>query len=220
MRRFVLKLRDLFFQWIPREIIVEALSNIKAGLGSLLGALLGFVWGLWDAISDSTLPYVTVVLLVIAPVLGALIWEVLAMVYAWSWSPSALLIWTAIAGYAIGKGCCEFIISLLHIKTIAGAILAAILGFVPTELIGQAWDNLWTLTWNALTSIPTGFKAADPSMTALVVFIIVLVVSIVLVIVMRAKEDIALVLDGAINQTASAKHVRRTQPARGREGHD
>lgn len=157
VRRFVLWVRSIFFKWIPREIILQALHDLGKALGQVLQSPKGFFVGLWKGVKDATLPWLTGLFLFLMFVVAPLFWEVALLLLGSVYRPSTFLFW--IGGllkhkvfYPLG-----YLISSLKdlptfLKAVVGPIFQLLFGWIPTEAIDESVHNLANATWNVSMS--------------------------------------------------------------------
>jgi len=135
VRRLLLKLRELFFKWIPKEVIIQAHADLKQSLGDLLAVPAGFFRGLWASILAATVPLVSGALAAVVFGIVPLLWEVVGLVRGWTWRPVLLLFAAALRIYNLFYALFELAVSLAHLKQLAAWILELVLGYVPKEQI-------------------------------------------------------------------------------------
>lgn len=135
VRRLLLKLRELFFKWIPKEVILQAHADLKQSYGDVLAVPAGFFRGLWASIMAATVPLVSGALAVVVLGVVPLLWEVIGLVRGWTWRPIALLLGLGFRVFDFFYSLGEFVASLAHLKQLAAWILELVLGYVPKEQI-------------------------------------------------------------------------------------
>jgi len=157
LHRMAIWIRDHFFGWIPKEVLLQAMHDLGKAFGALLRSPLGLFEGLWDAIAQSTIPLVTSVFFLVGTTITLVTLEVLFFAYGYETRPSTLLLAT---GALLTNGFYTFIVSfyhLVHLKELVVTIVHYMFGWLPRDKIYLAVRSLYHGVVALITS-PRGVK--------------------------------------------------------------
>ncbi len=147
LRRLILQIRRLFFDWIPVDIILAALDDLKRPILRLMRTPLAFFEGLSTSFVQSALPFLTRVIFTFQSTAFILAWQILAMVMGWTHvRPSALLMWAGgclVEGcYAIGYGLVAIGDVFLIYSTMVRLLRIHVFYWLPENMFLDAYNEL------------------------------------------------------------------------------
>lgn len=157
-RRLVLFLHELFFRWIPVELVRQALRDLSTAIRDLLTAPMELFYGVGRGLMAATLPLVATTTFLVGSILSLVIWETTTMIMGWGFLRPSTFLATGVIGLrsaAYGTG--FFFMSMVTdtwgwIARVVSRIIN-----IPFPLVKKALDALFHSTQN-ITSVPEDFR--------------------------------------------------------------
>ncbi len=182
VRRFALLMRDLFFQWIPRDKLLQALRDLGAAFGSIWRVPMGALDGIWDGISDARSPLIAAVLVGVAVLVTPVALELLADTLGWDslrqtlWY-NTVATWVYAPFWELGHALEYF----GNVRELVVRILSLLFGWVPLAKLRATTTLVYHSLWSAVSSPAAGLRdgfcsvvpCALPPVSASVVWAIV-----------------------------------------------
>ncbi len=192
VRKFVLWVRDTFFRFIPREVLLAALADLGAAFRAVLRIPRGALDGIWDAVKDAEIPMLSVSLIGFAGIAWPVAQELIGLAVGWPSLRPSLWCWAAADWlYAVFWEVGHAIYYLTDIKELVVRVLSSLFGWLPVEQVRAAashvYSQLWALAqaplkgaWDGLCSV-IGGSPLSPSALRLCVIVAACIVVIWLV---------------------------------------
>jgi len=157
LRTLVHMLRDLFFRFVPREIIEQALRDLGAAFKAVFRAPWGAVEGAWDAMRQLTV--VGWLVLIVVNVAAPVVLELAFMVSGVSWRLTPYYWATATWLY---DACWEMAYApyyLWHVKDLVVRLGAVLFRSLPIEVVRNVTSSVYAGLGAVVTAPVQGFIA-------------------------------------------------------------
>ena len=166
-RRLVILIHDLFFQWIPVELVRQALRDLSAATRALVTTPMEFFYGIGRGLMAATLPLIATATFAVGSLVFLVIWETTTMVLDWQLlRPSTLMAIAVVSIRSASYGTGFFITAV--ITDLWGLIARGVsyITSIPFPTIRKAIDDMLKSTQN-ITFIPgdlrLGARAVVPT---------------------------------------------------------
>lgn len=156
IKRFALFVRDVFFRFIPREIIIQAIDDLWASLGALARSPYGIIEGIRAGLKEVRLPWLSASLVVALNVFTFLvvpvIIEVVTFTRGYETRPTTLLRDLAMLIFEHARDTTFGLRYIWDWKNAVVAFVSRFLAWVAPEIIKDAAHGLYTEGINVVTS--------------------------------------------------------------------
>lgn len=163
IKRFALFVRDVFFHFIPREVIVKAVDDLWKSLGVLVRSPYGMVEGFLAGLKEVRVPCLSASLVVIFNlftfVVVPVITEVVLFVSGYETRPTTILRSAAAAIYEHAKDTTFGLRYLWDWKDAVVAFVSRFCAWIAPEIIKNATSTLYKEAGNLVTSPARGALA-------------------------------------------------------------
>jgi len=187
IKEALLLLRDLFFRFVPREIILQAWRDLGAAFGALARVPLGAWDGFTRALGAVSMPWLTVILAVLATAVAPVVAELVAMSLGWDALRLTGFTHTAAAWlFAVGQEVGYALHYFVDLRDLAVRVVSFLFGWLPVKTLRQAtnavYDGLWAVVTapvlgfgkgvSLLTNVPVGLLAGRLTVGVILVAIV------------------------------------------------
>jgi hypothetical protein len=148
-RHLVLLVRDLFFRFVPVEVVLQALRDLSEATGAVLKTPMEFFAGVYRGLVAAAMPLVATTTFFVASMVGVIVWETVTMLGGWegarlsTWLAAAVA-WMRTVAWSLGYGVTSLFTDLWGLL---GRIVARLIA-VPFPRVKEALEALLHSTHN------------------------------------------------------------------------
>lgn len=156
IKRFALFVRDVFFRFIPRDVIIKAIDDLWTSLGTVVRAPYGIIEGIRAGLKEVRLPWLSASLVVAVNIFTFLvvpvIIEVVTFTRGYETRPTTLLRDLALFIYEHARDTTFGLRYIWNWKNAVVAFVSRFLAWIAPEIIKDAAHSLYTEAISVVTA--------------------------------------------------------------------
>lgn len=151
-----LLVRDLFFRFVPREVIFKAWGDLSLAYKALRQAPLGIVDGLRDGLKEVKVPILSILLVLFTSLLAPVIVELVLMALGVETRLTTVTHWLAEQLFYVGHQSVYFFHYVWNLKDLVVDFLAHVLTWIDVPVIRRTTYDVYHGLWDMAAATAKG----------------------------------------------------------------